>query len=51
MTVKERLLEEIECAINAVLGDCAEMEDGEEYTVDRSDLEMIAKKTAFYMDL
>ena len=51
MTVKERLLEEVECAINAVLGDYAEMEDEEEYKVDRGDIEMIAKKTMFYMDL
>ena len=51
MTVKERLVEEFTCAINAVLGDCAYMEDEEEYKVDRGDIEMIAKKVLFYMDL
>jgi len=51
MTVKERLLQEIECAINAVLGDNADKEDGEEYNVDSADVDLIAKKTKFYMDL
>jgi hypothetical protein len=51
MTVKEKLLEEIECAINAVLGDCADKEFEEEYVVDKGDIDLIAKKTKFYMDL
>ena len=50
MTVKEKLLEEISCAITAVLGDIAE----QEYSigkVDKSDLKLIAHKTSFYLDL
>ena len=51
MTVKEKLLEELECAINAVLGDYANQEFEEEYVVDAEDIDQIAKKVKFYMDL
>jgi len=51
MTVKERLVEEFTCAINAVLGELAEAEDEEEYKVDKEDINLIAKKVLFYMDL
>lgn len=50
MTVKEKLLEEISCAITSVFGDVAE----QEYSVgkvDKNDLKLIANKTSFYLDL
>ena len=50
MTVKEKLLEEISCAITSVFGDVAE----QEYSVgkvDKNDLTLIANKTSFYLDL
>ena len=50
MTVKKRLLDEFECAINAVFGDEAEQEfDDVEFT--EADLDLIVKKVKFYMDL
>ncbi len=51
MSVKEKLLQEYEAAINAVLGDNADKEEGEEYNVDSADIDLISKKTKFYMDL
>ena len=50
MTTKEKLLLEIECAINATFGDLADKEFTEE-SVTEGDLVEIARKTAFYMDL
>lgn len=50
MTVKEKLLQEFECAINAIYGDVADM-DTEEVEITRSDLEAIKRKVLFYMDL
>lgn len=47
-TPKERLLEEFECAINAVLGDCA---DDENYEIECADIDSICHKVKFYMDL
>lgn len=48
MDTKEKLLKEFACAINAVLGEDAESED---YEVDASDINEIAHKVKFYMDL
>ena len=50
MTVKEKLQEEFTAAIIAIYGDLAE-EDCEEIKVHKSDLQAIANKVAFYMDL
>lgn len=50
MTNREKLLEEFGCAISAVLGDLAEQEYCEG-KVDKLDLDLIAEKVAFYMDL
>ena len=50
-TVKERILQEVECAIAAVLGDNEEKEDGEEYHVSAGDINEIARKVKWYMDL
>lgn len=50
MTVKERLLEEFESAINAVLGDNG-YKDTDDYNVDSSEINAIAHKVKFYMDL
>ena len=50
MTIKEKLLSELECAINAVYGDTAD----NEYTTDQvgaGDIDAIAHKVKFYMDL
>ena len=49
MTVKEKLIEELSCAIDAVLGEEAEKEFGET-TMDSSDLLAIARKANFYLD-
>ena len=51
MTVKERILQEVECAIAAVLGDNEEKEDEEEYQVSAGDINEIARKVKWYMDL
>lgn len=48
MNTKEKLLCEFKAAINAVLGEDAESED---YEVDASDINEIARKVKFYMDL
>ena len=50
MTVKEKLLQELECAINAVYGDVAD-QDADEVEIEAADVEAIAKKTKFYLDL
>lgn len=49
-TIRERLLEELDCAITAELGDNAE-KDEKEYQVDASDIDAIAKKVKWYMEL
>ena len=50
MTVYEKLIEEFGCAITAILGDLSEQEYCEG-KVDKLDLDLIAKKVAFYLDL
>ena len=50
MNVKERLLKEFECAINAALGDYADKEETE-YVVDSADIDYIVHKLKFYLDL
>jgi len=50
MSVGERLLEEFEAAINAVLGDGADL-DYEDVEVEKSDILAIANKVIFYLDL
>ena len=50
MTVKEKLIEELSCAIDAVLGEEAEKEFGENTPIDPSDLLAIARKANFYLD-
>lgn len=46
MTIKEKLLEEFEAAINSVFGDEAE----EEYVyVSKEDIDSIARKVKFYI--
>lgn len=49
-TVLERLVEEFTCAINAVFGDVAE-EKYEAKKVHKGDIEEIAHKVKFYLDL
>jgi len=50
MTVKEKLIQEFGCAITAVFGDEADKET-EDVEISKSDIEAIAKKVKFYMDL
>lgn len=50
MTVKEKLMQELECAINAVFGDDADKET-EDVEISKSDIDAIAHKVKFYMDL
>ena len=50
MTVKEKLLTELSCAIVAVYGDDADKEV-EQVELTKEDLQAIAKKVAFYLDL
>ncbi len=50
MTVYEKLMEEFGAAITAVLGDQADKEM-DEVELDVLDIEAIAKKVAFYLDL
>lgn len=52
MTVKEKLIKEFECAINAVLGDTAdcEVKDNNLDNVSAGDIELIANKVKFYLD-
>lgn len=47
-SVKDKLLEEFGCAINAVLGYVAQEEFSTE-KVEKGDLEAIARKVAFYL--
>ena len=49
-TVRDRLIEEFDCAISAVLGS-NEDKDEEKYQVDAADIDAIAKKVKFYLDL
>lgn len=49
MTKKERLLQEFKCAISAVLGDTEEEEFENDIT--KGDIDMIAHKVKFYLDL
>ena len=50
MTIQDKLMEELSCAIKAVYGSVADEEFDLE-KVSREDLEAIAKKVAFYLDL
>ena len=50
MTIKEKLLEEFECAIKSVYGTMADKEL-KESDITNKDIEIIAKKVKFYMDL
>ena len=50
MTVYEKLKEEFGCAIVAILGDLAEQEYCEG-KVDKLDLDLIANKVKFYLDI
>ena len=50
MTVKEKLIQEFGCAITAVLGDEAD-KGTEDVEISESDIDAIAKKVKFYMDL
>lgn len=49
-TVKEKLMVEFECAINAVFGSLAEKEC-DLVDIDARDLEAIKNKVAFYLDI
>lgn len=50
MKVKEKLKDEFCCAIAAVLGDLEDL-DVSEYEITGSDIDTIAKKVKFYLDL
>ena len=50
MSVKEKLLQELACAIDAVYGDQAE-KDVDENPITSSDIDAVARKTKFYLDL
>ena len=50
MSVKEKLLQELACAIDAVYGDEAE-KDVDENPITSSDIDAVARKTKFYLDL
>jgi len=50
MTIYEKLKEEFGCAISAIFGD-VENEEYEEGKVTKDDLDLIARKVAFYLDL
>ena len=50
MTVREKLMQEFEAAIEAVYGDVAE--DDEEYVeIEAGDIDAIARKVKFYLDI
>lgn len=49
-TVRDRLVEEFTCAINAVLGDVAD-EKYEAEKVRKGHIDLIADKVKFYLDL
>ena len=52
MTIKEKLLEEFECAINAVYGDLADYdyETNKDWIINK-DINDIAMKVKFYLGL
>lgn len=50
MTVRERLLQEFECAIDACLGDYGKEEE-EDYKIEKGEILQIAQKVLFYLDL
>ena len=50
MIVKEKLMQEFGCAIEAIFGDIAE-EDFDLEKVNKEDLLAVAKKATFYLDL
>lgn len=50
MTVKEKLMQEFGAAIEAVFGDLSSM-DEELVEVDEKDIDAIANKVKFYLDL
>ena len=50
MTIYEKLIEELGCAISAVYGG-AEDEEYEDGKITKHDLDAIARKVAFYLDL
>lgn len=50
MTIKERLMEEFECAIMATFGDKADKKE-EEVELSKFDIDSIAMKVKWYMDL
>lgn len=50
MTVRDKLIQEFDCAISAIFGEI-EYEDYSETPVTRDDLMAIARKAAFYLDL
>jgi len=50
MTIKEKLIQEFGCAITAILGDDADKE-AEDVEISKADIDAIAKKVKFYMDL
>ena len=49
MTKEEKLMQEFECAIYAVLGDAKEEEFDDDITA--GDIQLIAQKVMFYLDL
>ena len=52
MTVQEKLSQEFDCAIIAVLGDLAkEKYDEEESEITKGEIISIAQKVLFYLDL
>ena len=52
MSIYDRLMEEFGCAIKAEMGDIAEKEFNQEETpITKGDLNAIARKVAFYLDL
>jgi len=50
MTIKERLLQEYEAAINAVYGDLADKQE-EEVNIKSGDIDSIGNKVKFYLDI
>ena len=50
MTIKEKLLEEFEAAIYATFGVLQE-EDTSDYVLTASDIDAVAQKVKFYLDL
>ena len=50
MTVKEKLLQQFEAAINATFGDRAD-EDYDKYGMTKADLLAVTSKVTWYLDL